>query len=91
MRSPVRDVESLVGTSNLARITLTLTDADVEGHHARRMAGQHPALDHVPVDLDELSAGVDEATTAWIDRITAAVRRRNETVERFGFIPAREG
>ena len=79
--SPVRDVESLVGTSNLARITLTLTHADVEGQHARRANGQHPALDRAPVDLDELSLRVDAATTAWIDRITAAVRRRNGTLK----------
>ncbi len=67
--SPVRDVESLVGTSNLARVTLTLTD--VGG------PDQHPALEHAAIDLDELSERVDAATTAWIDRIAAAVRYRN--------------
>jgi glutamate dehydrogenase len=54
--SPVRDVESAVGGSSLARITLTVTNAG-------------------PVDLDAVSDRIDAATTAWIERISAAVRR----------------
>jgi len=79
--SPVRDIESLVGASNLARITLTLTDADIDGSRSDRAGLQHPALERTTVDLDELSERVDAATTAWIDRIVAAVQRRNGSLK----------
>jgi glutamate dehydrogenase len=55
-QSPVRDVESSIGASSLARITLTVTHAG-------------------PVDLDAVSDRIDTATTAWIERISEAVRR----------------
>jgi len=66
-QSPVRDVESLVGTSSLARITLTLTDA------------RHPGQPQP--DLADVSALIDEATTAWPERIAAAAHRRNGTLK----------
>jgi glutamate dehydrogenase len=58
--SRYRDLESLVGTSSLARITFTV----------RRPAEGHPP------DLDRLAADVDELTTTWADRVRAELARQ---------------
>ena len=50
----VRDIESFLSSSNLARVTSTVRCPDVEP------------------DLDALSEAIDEATTAWLDRVHEA-------------------
>jgi glutamate dehydrogenase len=60
--SPVRDLESTVGSGSMARVSFTIERLVVEP------------------DLDALSRQLDEATTAWIDRVReAAVRQLGES------------
>jgi glutamate dehydrogenase len=55
--APTRDVESLLGSSSLARITLTL----------RRREGAPP------LDLDDLATRIDDLTRTWGERVHAAL------------------
>jgi glutamate dehydrogenase len=64
--STPRDVESFLGASSLARVTMTV-----------RRSGPSP-------DLDRLAEVVDDATTAWIERVHEAA------VERVGEVAATE-
>jgi glutamate dehydrogenase len=58
--SPYRDLESLVGTSSLARITFTVR---------RRLDGPGP-------DLERLAGEIDQLTTSWQDRLGNAAERQ---------------